>query len=270
MRESSLRLEVGESSGRIGSSQLSKKITKGWCLEVLKGGVASLRCRRVSSAEKYLVKFAGIVQEETDDWNYLRRIHEITRAIKYCKEAGMLRRAFLKRKLRRNQGHRIQVIQGRWIARKRRVAKWRVDQSRPSGEDRWQRSRELEGLRGESPKVGYSRLRMVKSRKGEKFRCGTAWTMCQNSVVRCLGTLEVQVSIVEETTFQGEKWKSVNWSVRNTWQNCKVDPWNRQADTCCPLKGVNTPLTFRVSGVRKIRGHKSNLLTSEVVKGEKC
>jgi hypothetical protein len=45
------------------------------------------------------------------------------------------------------------------------------------------RSRELRGLRGESPKVGYSRLRKVKSRKGEKFLCGTAWTMCQNSTV---------------------------------------------------------------------------------------
>jgi hypothetical protein len=61
VRESSLRLRVGERSGGIGSSQLSKKITEGWCLEALKGGIASLHCRRVSSAEKYLVKFAGIV-----------------------------------------------------------------------------------------------------------------------------------------------------------------------------------------------------------------
>jgi hypothetical protein len=117
VRESSLRLGVGESSGGIGSSQLSKKSTEGWCLEALKGGVASLRCRRVSSAEKYLVKFAGIVQEETGRSNSLRRIHEVTRAIRSCREAGTLRRAFLKRKLRRNQGRRIQVSQGRWIAR---------------------------------------------------------------------------------------------------------------------------------------------------------
>jgi hypothetical protein len=56
MGESSLRLKVGEISGGIGSSQLSKKRTEGWCLEVLKEGIASLRCRRVSSMEKYLVK----------------------------------------------------------------------------------------------------------------------------------------------------------------------------------------------------------------------
>jgi hypothetical protein len=56
VRESSLRLRVGEISGRIGSSQLSKKRTEGWCLEALKGGVTSLCCRRVSFAEKYLVK----------------------------------------------------------------------------------------------------------------------------------------------------------------------------------------------------------------------
>jgi hypothetical protein len=41
----------------------------------------------------------------------------------------------------------------------------------------------LGGSRGESPKVGYSRLRKEKSRKGEKFHCGTVWTTCQNSVV---------------------------------------------------------------------------------------
>jgi hypothetical protein len=92
---------------------------------------------------------------------------------------------------------------------------------------------------------------------------------CQTSAVRHLGTLEVRVSAVEETTFQGEKLRSAKWSVRNMWQNRKVGLWNRQADTCCPLKGVNTPLTFRVSGVHKIRGRKSKISTSEVEKGEK-
>ena len=81
MWDSSLRLGVGESSGRIGSSQLSKKSIEGWCLEVLKGVVASLHCRRVSSVEKYLVKFTGIVQEETNGQNSLRRIREVTRAV---------------------------------------------------------------------------------------------------------------------------------------------------------------------------------------------
>jgi hypothetical protein len=55
MQESSLRLGVGESSGGIESSQLSKKSTEGWCLEALKGGVASLCCRRLSSMEKHFV-----------------------------------------------------------------------------------------------------------------------------------------------------------------------------------------------------------------------
>jgi hypothetical protein len=122
MRESSLRLGVGESSGRIGSSQLSKKSTKGWCLEALKGCIASLRYRWVSSEEKYLIKFTGIVQEETNGQNSLRRIHEVTRAVRYYREEGTLWKSFLKCKLRRNQGRRIQVSQGRWITRKRRVA----------------------------------------------------------------------------------------------------------------------------------------------------
>jgi hypothetical protein len=61
MRESSLRLGVGEISGRIGYFQFSKKRIEGWCLEVLKGGISSLRCRQVSSAKKYLVKCAGII-----------------------------------------------------------------------------------------------------------------------------------------------------------------------------------------------------------------
>jgi hypothetical protein len=56
MWESSLRHRVGGSSEGIRSLQLLKKSIEGWCLEVLKGGVASLHCRRVSSAGKYLVK----------------------------------------------------------------------------------------------------------------------------------------------------------------------------------------------------------------------
>jgi hypothetical protein len=107
--ESSLRIGVGEISGGIGSSQLSKKSIEGWCLEALKGGVASFHCRWVSSMEKYLVKFAGIVQEEMDSRNSLRRIREVIRAVRSCREVGTLRRAFLKRNLRRNQAHRIQV-----------------------------------------------------------------------------------------------------------------------------------------------------------------
>jgi hypothetical protein len=62
-----------------------------------------------------------------DGRNYLRRIHEVTRDVRYCREAGTLQRAFLKRKFRRNQGRRIQVSQGRWMAHERQVAKWRVD-----------------------------------------------------------------------------------------------------------------------------------------------
>jgi hypothetical protein len=53
--ESSLRLGVGESSGGIESSQSLKKRTEGWCLEALKGGIASLCCRRLSPMEKHFV-----------------------------------------------------------------------------------------------------------------------------------------------------------------------------------------------------------------------
>jgi hypothetical protein len=53
MHESSLRLRVREISGGIESLQLSKKSRKGWCLEALKGGVAILCCRRLSSVEKH-------------------------------------------------------------------------------------------------------------------------------------------------------------------------------------------------------------------------
>jgi hypothetical protein len=81
-----------------------------------------LRCRQVSSAEKYLVKFIGIVQEEMDGHNSLRRIPKVTRVIRSCREVGMLRRAFLKRNLIRNQARRIQVSQGHWIARE--IAFW--------------------------------------------------------------------------------------------------------------------------------------------------
>jgi len=90
VRESYLRLEVGEILGGIGSSQFLKKSIEGWCLEALKGGVASLRCRWVSSAEKYLVKFKGIVQEETNDQNSLRRIREVKRVVRSCREVGTL------------------------------------------------------------------------------------------------------------------------------------------------------------------------------------
>jgi hypothetical protein len=116
VQDSSLRLGVGEISGGIGSSQLSKKSTEGWCLEALKGGVASLHCRWVSFAEKYLVNFTGIVQEEMDGQSSLRRIREVTRVVRSCREASTLRQVLLKRKLRRNQGRRIQVSQGHWIA----------------------------------------------------------------------------------------------------------------------------------------------------------
>jgi hypothetical protein len=39
----------------------------------------------------------------------------------------------------------------------------------------------------------------------------------------------------------------------HTRKNHKVGPWNRQAGTHCSLKRFNTPLTFHVSRVRKIR-----------------
>jgi hypothetical protein len=55
VKESSLRLEFEESLGGIESSQSLKKITEGWCLEALKGGIASLCCRQLSPMEKHFV-----------------------------------------------------------------------------------------------------------------------------------------------------------------------------------------------------------------------
>ena len=68
--------------------------------------------------EEHHVHFAEIVKGALDGRNSLRRIREVTRAVRSCREAGTLRRAFLKRKLRRNQGRRIQVSQGHWITHK--------------------------------------------------------------------------------------------------------------------------------------------------------
>jgi hypothetical protein len=88
--------------------------------------------------------------------------------------------------------------------------------------------------------------------------------------ISAFGASEVWVSAVRSRDTRKEKWRSAeSLGMRDTWQNLKVGPWNRQADTRCSLKGVNTPLTSHVSGFRKIRGRKSNLLTCEVAKGEK-
>jgi hypothetical protein len=53
--------------------------------------------------------------------------------------------------------------------RGREAAKWREAVSRPSGEDRWQRSgrsRELGSSQGESPSIGYSKSRGREKREG--------------------------------------------------------------------------------------------------------
>jgi hypothetical protein len=60
----------------------------------------------------------------------------------------------------------------------------------------------------------------------------------------------------------------------NTWQNHKVGPGNRQADTRHLVEGVNTPLTSRISGIREIRAREldpSKLAKSRVARtrGEK-
>jgi hypothetical protein len=57
----------------------------------------------------------------------------------------------------------------------------------------------------------------------------------------------------KEEALRGAERRNTKWSVKDTWPNRKVGPWNRHADTCFSLKRVNNPLTFRVSRVRKIR-----------------
>jgi hypothetical protein len=93
--------------------------------------------------EEHRVHFTEIVKGALDGRNSLRRIREVTRFVRSCREAGTLRRAFLKRKLRRNWGCRIQVSQGRWIACERQESKPRSNIIHPSEEDRCQRSEDL-------------------------------------------------------------------------------------------------------------------------------
>jgi hypothetical protein len=45
---------------------------------------------------------------------------------------------------------------------------------------------------------------------------------------------------------------------RDMWQNHKVGPGDRQVDTCRLVKGVNTPLTSRVSRIHEIREREFN------------
>ena len=52
------------------------------------------------------------------------------------------------------------------------------------------------------------------------------------------------------------------------WQNEKVGPGNRQADTCHLVEGVNTPLTSRVSGIHEIREREFNPSIHEVASSE--
>jgi hypothetical protein len=59
----------------------------------------------------------------------------------------------------------------------------------------------------------------------------------------------------------GERSREVSkLGMRDTWQNHKVGPGDRQVDTCHLVKGVNTPLTSRVSGIREIREREFNPL----------
>jgi hypothetical protein len=62
--------------------------------------------------------------------------------------------------------------------------------------------------------------------------------------------------------------KCQNSGTRDMWQNHKVGPGNRQADTHRLEEGVNTPLTSRVSGIHEIREREFNPSTCEVVSRE--
>jgi hypothetical protein len=69
VRESSLRLRVGERSGGIGSSQLSQKRTEGWCLEALKRRRNDVVVGRRNFVEEHRVHFAKIVKGDLDGWS---------------------------------------------------------------------------------------------------------------------------------------------------------------------------------------------------------
>jgi hypothetical protein len=63
--------------------------------------------------------------------------------------------------------------------------------------------------------------------------------------------------------------KGQKLGTRDTWQNHKVGPGDRQVDTCHLVKGVNTLLTSRVSGIHEIREREFNPSTCKVVSCDK-
>jgi hypothetical protein len=61
------------------------------------------------------------------------------------------------------------------------------------------------------------------------------------------------VGIQRKQHFGKRSCEVLKMGMRDTWQNHKVGPGDRQADTCHLLKGVNTPFTSHVSGIHEIR-----------------
>jgi hypothetical protein len=105
MHESSLRLRVGEISGGIESSQLSKKSTEGWCLEALKGGIASLCCRWLSSMWKNtLFTSAEVLEGKMDGQEFSMENSEVPRAVGSHRGARRLQGVFCKHKLKEKPG----------------------------------------------------------------------------------------------------------------------------------------------------------------------
>jgi hypothetical protein len=103
MWESSLRLRVGGSSGRIGSLQLSKKSSRGIVLEELEEGVAKVFCRRTSPVREHFVRLTEVTKEEIDGRSSLWRIHEVPEVIRSCIGVRKLQKHSSSVKLGRNQ-----------------------------------------------------------------------------------------------------------------------------------------------------------------------
>jgi hypothetical protein len=128
-----------------------------------------------------------------------------------------------------------------------RVAKSRENRSRPSEEDRWQRSRDLmnsEVRRVRAQELGAPSREVAKSR-GARIVVGSRsredrWIRNPIAFRMHSGVRRLKGVIFNFRSREVPK----DQDTRDTWQNHKVGPGNRQADTRHLVEGVNTLLTL--------------------------
>jgi hypothetical protein len=69
----------------------------------------------------------------------------------------------------------------------------------------------------------------------------------------------------------GERSREVSkLGTRDMWKNHKVGLGDRQVDPCHPVKGVNTPLISRVSGIHGMRARELDTETREATSSRRC